>query len=131
MYFNGNKIKLSFSKPKYQTVGNEVYCTLQYTVKVPGSYSDMIATVPNDNLTYTATAKAACNSDSDDVFDKKLGRDIARARAEAKAYKQADDLVKKQVQKLVKIYHDMTLDFSEKVDYIQKHDAEYVAELSK
>jgi hypothetical protein len=89
----------------------------------------MIATVPNDKLTYTATAKATCNSD--DVFDKKLGRDIARARAEAKAYKQADTQVKKDVQKLVKIYHDMTLDFSEKVDYIQKHDAEYVAELSK
>lgn len=129
MYFNGNKIKLSFSRPKYQTLGNEVYCTLQYTVNVPGSYSDMIAAVPNDKLTYTATAKATCNSD--DVFDKKLGRDIARARAEAKAYKQADTLVKKQVQKLVKIYHDMTLDFSERVDYIQKHDAEYVAELSK
>ena len=129
MYFNGNKIKLSFSKPKYQTVGNEVYCTLQYTVKIPGAYSDMIATVSNDKLTYTATAKATCNSD--DVFDKKLGRDISRARAEAKAYKQADTLVKKEVQKLVKIYHDMTLDFSERVDAIQKHDTEYVAELSK
>lgn len=129
MYFNGNKIKISFSRPKYHTVGNEVYCTLQYTVKVPGAYSDMIATVSNDKLTYTATAKATCNSD--DVFDKQLGRDIANARAEAKAYKHADTLVKKHVRQMVKIYHDMTLDFSERVDFIQKHDAEYVAELSK
>ena len=91
MYFNGNKIKLSFSRAKYQTVGNTVYCTLQYTVNVPGAYSDMIATVANDKQTFTTTAKATCNGD--DIFDKKLGRDIANARAEAKAYRHAKNLV--------------------------------------
>jgi len=129
MYFNGNKIKLSFSRAKYQTVGNEVYCTLQYTINIPGAYSDMIATVANDKQIYTSTAKATCNST--DVFDKQLGRDIANARAEAKAYKQAGQLVSKQVKEMVKKYYDMALDFSERVDYIQRHDAEYVAELSK
>jgi len=129
MYFNGNKIKLSFSRPKYHTVGNEVYCTLQYTINIPGAYSNMIAAVTNDQQTYTVTAKATCNST--DVFDKQLGRDIANARAEAKAYKQAGQLVSKQVKEMVKKYYDMTLDFSERVDYIQRHDAEYVAEISK
>lgn len=129
MYFNGNKIKLSFSRPKYHTVGNEVYCTLQYTINIPGAYSNMIAAVTNDQQTYTVTAKATCNGN--DVFDKQLGRDIANARAEAKAYKQAGMLVNKQVKEMVKKYYDMTLDFSERVDYIQRHDAEYVAELSK
>ena len=129
MYFNGNKIKLSFSRPKYHTVGNEVYCTLQYTVNIPGAYSDMIATVANYKLTFTTTGKATCNSN--DVFDKQLGRDIANARAEAKAYKHAGQLVSKQVKEMVKRYYDMALDFSERVDYIQRHDAEYVAELSK
>ena len=129
MYFNGRKIKLSFSRAKYQTVGNTVYCTLQYTVNVPGSYSDAIAIVPNDKLTYTATGKATCNGD--DVFNKQLGREIANARAEAKAYKQAQVLINKQVKEAIKKYYDMALEFDEKSDYIQKHDAEYVAELSK
>ena len=129
MYFNGRKIKLSFSRAKYQTVGNTVYCTLQYTVNVPGACSKMIATMPNDYTVYTATGKATCNSD--DVFDKHTGREIAEARAEAKAYKQAQVLINKQVKEVLKKYYDMALEFDEKSDYIQKHDEEYVAELSK
>lgn len=129
MYFNGRKIKLSFSRAKYQTVGNTVYCTLQYTVNVPRAYSDAIVIVPNEKLTFTVTGKATCNGD--DVFNKQLGREIANARAEATAYKQAQVLMNKQVKEVVKKYYDMVLEFDEKADFIQRHDAEYVAELSK
>ena len=128
MYFNSSKIKLSFSRAKYKTVDNTVYCTLQYTVNIPGVYSDMIAIMDNDEQIYTVTAKATCNGD--DVFNKQLGREIANARAEAKAYKQAQTLVNKQVKEVIKRYYDMTLEFDEKADFIQKHDAEYVAEIS-
>lgn len=131
MYFDGNKIKLSFSRAKYQTVGNTVYCTLQYTVNVPEACSDMIVTMKNmgNGLPYTATAKATCNSD--DVFDKHIGREIANARAEAKAYKQVQTLINKQVKEVIKKYYDMTLEFDEKADFIQRHNAEYVADISK
>ena len=129
MYFTSNKIKLSFSRAKYKTVGNTVYCTLQYTVNVPGAYSKMIATMPNDYTVYTATGKATCNSD--DVFNKHTGREIAEARAEAKAYKQVQVLINKQVKDVIKKYYDMVLEFDEKSDYIQKHNAEYVTEISK
>ena len=128
MYFNSSKIKLSFSRAKYKTEGNTVYCTLQYTVNIPGVYSDMIAIMDNDEQIYTVTAKATCNGD--DVFNKQLGREIANARAEAKAYKQAQTLVNKQVKEVIKRYYDMTLEFDEKADFIQRHDAEYVAEIS-
>ena len=130
MYFTSNKIKLSFSRAKYKTEGNTVYCTLQYTVDVPGACSDMIATfMPNDYTVYTATGKATCNSD--DVFDKHTGREIAAARAEAKAYKHVQTLVNKQVKEVIKKYYDMTLEFDERADFIQKHNAEYVADISK
>ena len=69
MYFNSSKIKLSFSRAKYKTVDNTVYCTLQYTVNIPGSYSDAIAIMNNDEQIYTVTGKATCNSD--DVFNKR------------------------------------------------------------
>ena len=128
MYFNSSKIKLSFYKVKYKTEGNTVYCTLQYTINIPGAYSDAIAIVPNDKLTYTVTGKATCNGD--DIFNKQLGREIANARAEAKAYKQAQTLVNKQMKEIIKRYYDMSLEFDEKADFIQKHDAEYVAEIS-
>ena len=130
MYFNSNKIKLSFSMAKYKTEGNTVYCTLQYTVDVPGAYSEMIATfMPNDYTVYTATGKATCNGD--DVFNKHIGREIAEARAEAKAYKHVQTLVNKQVKEVIKKYYDMTLEFDERADFIQKHNAEYVADISK
>ena len=60
-----------------------------------------------------------------------LGRDISNARAEAKAYKQAKLLVGKYVKEMAKTYYNMSLEFEERADYIQRHDAEYVAELSK
>ena len=129
MYFTSNKIKLSFSRAKYKTVGNTVYCTLQYTVNVPEACSKMIATMPNDYTVYTVTAKATCNSD--DVFDKHTGREIANARAEAKAYKQVQTIINKQVKEVIKKYYDMTLEFDEKADFIQRHNAEYVADISK
>ena len=131
MYFTSNKIKLSFSRAKYKTVGNTVYCTLQYTVNVPEACSDMIVIMGNvgNDLLYTATGKATCNSD--DVFDKHIGREIAEARAEAKAYKHIQTLVNNQVKEVIKKYYDMTLEFDEKADYIQKHNAEYVTEISK
>ena len=129
MYFDSNKIKLSFSRAKYKTVGNTVYCTLQYTVNVPGASSEMIVTfMPNDYAVYTATGKATCSGN--DVFNKQIGRKIANARAEAKAYKQAQALINKQVKEVIRKYYDMVLEFDEKADFIQKHDAEYVAEIS-
>ena len=130
MYFTSNKIKLSFSRAKYKTVGNTVYCTLQYTVNVPEACSDMIVTMKMGNeLPYTVTAKATCNSG--DVSDKHTGREIAEARAEAKAYKHVQTLVNKQVKEVIKKYYDMTLEFDERADFIQKHNAEYVADISK
>ena len=129
MYFNSNKIKLSFSRPKYQTVGNTIHCTLQYTVNVPKSYSDVVAIVTNDKLTFTSTGKATWNSC--DIFNKWIGRKIANARAEAKAYKHAQTLVKKQVKEVIKRYYDITLEFDEKADFVQRHNVEYVNEISK
>lgn len=134
MYFNGNKIKVSFERAKYHTNGNEVYCTLQYRVIVP----DATSTPKDTSLCMdtiiglgpqTAVGKATCNGD--DVFNKQLGRDIANARAEAKAYRHAQTLVNKYVKAIAKTYFDMAMEFDERADFIQTHDAEYVAELSK
>ena len=60
-----------------------------------------------------------------------MGRKIANARAEAKAYKHAQTLVKKQVKEIIKRYYDMTLEFDEKADFVQRHNVEYVNEISK
>ena len=98
-------------------------------MNVPSSCSEMIAIVANDKLTFTSTGKATCSGN--DVFNKQIGRKIANARAEAKAYKHAQTLVKKQVKEVIKRYYDMTLEFDEKADFVQRHNVEYVNEISK
>lgn len=144
MFFDRNNIKVSFGRPQYQTNGNEVKCTLKYRIHVPdmSHYDSTVQKNGTLNINpvstrvifelgdiHTATGVAKCNDE--DTFDKQKGRDIAEARAEAKAYKHAAKLVKKHVAAAVKAYADMVLEFEAKADYIQRHNAEYSAELGK
>lgn len=132
--FNRKDIKVSILKVGYQTKGNEVSCTLKYRIKVPGFLHISEANAIDvggyfDFGVRTVVGTARCNDQ--DQFNKQLGRDIAAARAEAKAYKDASILVQKFVKSTAETLHDIALNFEEKADYIQKHDAEYTAELGK
>ena len=143
MIFNRNDIKISFERPQYQTNGREVKCTLKYRIQVPemSHYEDAFGlkgynpTRVQANAAFdlgdqhVVTGKAVCTAG--DEFDKKTGREIAEARAEAKAYKHAQKLVKKYVKTVVDAYSNMILSFEAKADYVQRHNAEYTAELGK
>jgi len=128
--FDRNDIKVSFVKEKYETRGNEIRCTLKYVIKVPEffrSTHDTTVGAVFDLGTHTATGVAICNDR--DEFNKQLGRDIANVRAEAKAYRDAQRLVKKYVEVAARGYYEIVQAFDAKADYIQRHDAEYLAEL--
>lgn len=143
MLIDQNAIKVSFEKPRYETRGNQVKCTLNYRIVVPW------ATHEEDSITrkgYNPTAKnitlifdmgtkytavGTANCSPDDQFNKKLGREIAEARAEASAYRHAAKIVRKYVGDLAAKYADMSLEFEAKADYVRRHNAEYVAELGK
>lgn len=143
MIFDRNDIKVSFDRPKYVTDGNKVKCTLTYRINVPEfNHNEDRFNAKGYNPTavqaygqfelgdvHTAVGVAVCNPD--DTFDKKTGREIAEARAEAKAYKHANKLVKKFVKSVVDAYAGMVLEFEAKADYVQRHNAEYTAELGK
>lgn len=143
MNFDRTDIRVSFERPQYQTNGNQVKCTLKYRIQVPEmNHYEQPLTEKGYNPArvqaacgfdlgdfHTAVGVARCNQD--DTFNKKTGREIAEARAEAKAYKHAQKLVKKYVATAVKAYADMILAFDAKSDHIQRHNAEYTAELGK
>jgi hypothetical protein len=143
MIFDRNDIKVSFDRPKYVTEGNKVTCTLNYRVNVPGfRHDEAKMTVKGYNPKavqaygdfdlgdmHTATCVAVCSPT--DEFSKKTGREIAEARAEAKAYKHAAILVKKFVKTVADAYASMSLEFEAKADYVQRHNKEYVAETGK
>lgn len=139
MITSRDDIKLSFERPRYRTVGNEVTCELRYCIQVPETFNQGFGKFNNAEPEVvvgfdlgscrTAVGKAKCNEE--DVFDKKLGRDIAEARAEAKAYKHAAKLVSKYVKTVAARYHNMALNFEAKADFIQDHNKSYVHEISK
>ena len=143
MTFDRNDIKLSFERPQYQTNGREIKCTLKYRIQVPEMNNDedrwnkrgynpqhvnAFAQFELGDF-HTVTGKAVCNDG--DEFDKHTGREIAEARAEAKAYKHAQKLVKKYVKTVADAYANMVLAFEAKADYVQRHNAEYSADLGK
>ena len=136
MVFDRNNIKLSFDRPKYVTENNKVKCILNYRINVPSFVHNedrfsAINSYGEFNLgeVHTATGVATCGPG--DNFDKRVGREIAGARAEAKAYKHAEKLVKKYVKTIVDTYNNMVLAFEAKADHVQRHNAEYSAEVGK
>lgn len=143
MVFDRNNIKLSFDRPKYVTENNKVKCILNYRINVPsfvhnedrfsakGYNPTAVNSYGEFNLgeVHTATGIAICGPE--DNFDKRVGREIAGARAESKAYKHAEKLVKKYVKTIVDTYNNMVLAFEAKADHVQRHNAEYSAEVGK
>ena len=143
MVFDRTNIKISFDRPKYVTENKKVKCTLTYHINVPSfvhsedrfsakGYNSAAVHIYGefelgDEL--TATGVATCGPE--DSFDKKTGREIAEARAEAKAYKHAEKLLKKYVKTVVDAYSDMLLAFEAKADCVQRHNAEYTADVGK
>lgn len=144
MIFDRNDIKVTFDRPKYVTEGNKVTCTLNYRILVPSfqhedrQYTDSrgynptaVRAIAGFALGDMHSAVGVAQCSPDDTFDKKTGREIAEARAEAKAYKHAAILVKKFVQKVALAYVDMAYNFEAKADCIQRHDKEYVLSMGK
>lgn len=135
MHFNSNKIKIYFEQPKYSRNGNEVTCSLRYVIRIPNVKDTRKDSSENCYMSsfismgsYISTGTATCNSE--DVFDKQLGRDIAKARAEANAYRHGQRMVDKYVKRMAQTYYDMALEFAEKADHVRRNNAEYVSRLS-
>ena len=151
MVFDRNNIKISFDRPKYVTENNKVKCILTYRINVPSFVHDEDrfpakgynpAAVHSCGEFYlgdelTATGVATCGpEEKDDISEARIikgmvGREIAEARAEAKAYKHAEKLLKRYVKTVVDAYSNMLLAFEAKADCVQRHNAEYTAEVGR
>lgn len=147
MHYSSQNIKLSFGRPRYETIGNTVKCSLNYTIKVPAIFADSEVTRGNNgesassdvgiifNFTgmsgekITSTGTAQCHPN--DSFDKSVGRKIARARAEQAAYSFARRLIGDYVEKAIgklSLAIDM---FDRKSSEIIEADKRFVTDLSE
>lgn len=131
MRIDSNRIKISFKRANFSTEGNVVKCTLNYTILVPGFYFSDNESFGDFWLGGPWRTVGVAKCSPNDTFNKKKGREIAEARAEAKAYKHASMLVRRYVKSVVDKYHNMIMEFDAKSDYVQRHNADYVKELDR
>lgn len=136
---NDNPICLSFDRPQFKTEGNKITCDLRYIiVNEPRAIYDSNCYMNSfvgvgiqrrqrrADLYSTATGVAVCSPD--DAFDKKTGRRIAQARAEAAAYREAHAIVSKHLNNLRKSI-DEAYQFMDKADSVIEHNKDFVEKI--
>lgn len=123
-----NNIKISFSEPKYivDEVNKVVICLLDYTASAPlmCDYS----TYPSNefpNPVCTLTSKSVVRAKDNDVFDVTIGKKVALAKAENKAYSYVWEYYKRGIKPLLNAL-DALEDFKCKVDRVKEHNVEYM-----
>lgn len=147
MQYSSQNIKLSFGRPKYETIGHTVKCTLSYTINVPAMIaSDEIVKGHNNEIAVvntgtmfdfngafggeiTSSGYAQCHPN--DNFDKSVGRKIARARAEQSAYSFARKLVAEYVNKVIDRFASIVESFDIKSSNIIEEDKRFIGDLSE
>lgn len=126
--YDRESIKLSFKESETKYVYNiakgAVTCKIVAHLKVPYPKSPLYW-LPVYDLEQSFQTFGVAYCSPENVFDPEIGRKIARARAEDKAYKEAE----KRLEKLVKFFADYSLkiwDFFEKSNKCITHNAEYI-----
>ena len=119
-----NPIKLSFTRPRFTTNGNKITCTLEYKVCNQDRYKYLSVISFNSlGLRKAAVGEAVCSPN--DKFDKKTGRRIAQARAEAAAYCDVRNAARQHRLNLLRAL-DESEDFITRADRIISHNKDFV-----
>lgn len=123
-----NNIKISFEAPEY--IVNEsagmVICKLKFLVNVP-SVIHFCSKIPfHENPVCTVqTVKTVVFAKNNDVFDVNIGKKVALAKAENKAYSYTYEFVKS-TQKPLANALDVIEDFRDKCQKVKAHNIEYM-----
>lgn len=132
--------KLSFGEPKY-FVNEEkkiVTCVMDYRLKFPGDdwrmvnalkyISDCYIEDKDNMIRYEFQVDAQAKLDPQDEFDVEVGKKVARAKAESRAYqyviKQMGQAYSKFVENLVR----MEDEFFKKADSVIEHNNRYLSQ---
>lgn len=84
MRLSRNEIKLTFGKPNYFVNENDgtVKCRVSYHLQIPCDADGEVFIAPEKYSSVTAIAKCR----KGDKFDAEIGKKVARAKAESRAY---------------------------------------------
>ena len=141
MNFNRTDVKVSFEKPVFYINEEKrtVVCTLKYRVKTPfyagttkseggKTLAQDFSFLGLDDFEGEVRAKANCHDD--DVFDAKIGTEIAYARAENIAYSEALNRIAGYNKGMMQL-HSIFAEFEIKCRNHNAHNKQYIKDLGK
>ena len=123
-----NNIKLSFREPTFvvDSKNGVVICKLKFTSQVP--YINDLVVYPSKewpNPLCTLEVKGVAFTNKGDTFDETIGKKVALAKAENKAYNYVFNYYKRGLKDLFKAL-DVLEDFAYKVQRVVEHNVEYI-----
>lgn len=117
-----NNIKIKFDKPIYvvDEKNKVVICTLKYTV-----YAPSIVICASDAMRMHQVVKTTARAKDNDTFDVNVGKKVSLAKAENLAYSHVNEWARTAQNRLIGAFS-ATIDFSNKVKKVRKHNVEYM-----
>lgn len=129
MNFNIENFKLTM-RPEFTDFyvnGTDVTCKMFYQLSVPDAYLELCGFVAGKVI-----ATAHCHED--DVFNLEIGKKVALAKAESKAYKEARRVLISKLQEtidtVVKL-SEMAERFGDKAENVITHNKEYITRITQ
>lgn len=134
------KIKLSFEEPEFYVneAKRTVTCVLKYKMRSTSNnrynnlwsalryMSDHVLDDDTNVLRYEFIATETAVACPEDDFDVEKGKKIARAKAEASAYKYTAKALYKVMGEALKVLTDSSAEFITKASIVHKHNQEYI-----
>ena len=123
-----NNIKISFEEPRYiiDEVNKVVICLLDYTADVPWVCDYAVypsADFPNPLC--MLTSKSVVRAKNNDTFDVTVGKKVALAKAENKAYSYVYEYYKRGIKPMTAALKALE-NFNNKVKKVKEHNIEYM-----
>lgn len=125
MRLSRNEIKLTFGTPNYHVNEKEgtVKCRVSYHLQVPHDADGQLFVAPEKYSSVTAIAKCRPG----DKFDAEVGKKVARAKAESRAYSRCANHLHDYMERA---FMNLTIlnDFIEKAFDCVEHNDKYIKE---
>lgn len=140
MFTTRQNIKLSFAKPSFtvNTAKRTVTCVLRYTINIPEMFS--VANSGRSKKPASGISVGQCFVENsavgiaiccpDDKFCPKIGKEIAEARAESQAYKDASKHMADVYSAIAEKFSDYSLEFATRGARIVEHNDAYIKSIS-
>jgi hypothetical protein len=123
-----NNIKIKFDKPVYvvDEKNKVVICTLRYKADAPSTVIFASeGTIHGSPWHMNQIVKTTARAKDNDVFDANVGKKVSLAKAENLAYSHVNNWSKTAQKRLIEALS-ATIDFSNKVKKVKKHNVEYM-----